>query len=62
MKTDYRIINAADFIRARPSGEIDLEQRKQLLVDLAAIAEPPADYEILLDIRQAHGHLTLFEI
>lgn len=62
MKTTYKIINAKDFIKARPTGEVDLEQSKQILIELAAIAEPPADYEILLDIREANGRLTFCEI
>lgn len=62
MKTTYKIINAKDFIKAHPTGKPDLEQSKKVLIELAAIAEPPADYEILLDIREARGNLTFCEV
>ena len=58
MKTRYKIINGKDFIKARPTGEIDLEQSKKLLVQLAAMANPPADYEILIDVREMYGNLN----
>jgi hypothetical protein len=41
VKTRYKIINGKDFIKARPTGEIDLEKSKKLLVQLAAMATPP---------------------
>lgn len=58
MKATYKIINAKDFIKANPSGKVDLAQSKQMLIELATIAEPPADYEILLDIREVNKHLN----
>ena len=58
MKTTYKIIDAKDFIKAHPTGEADLEQSKKILIELATIAGPPADYEILLDIREANKHLN----
>ncbi len=62
METQYKIINAMDFIKAKPSGKIDLAQSKKLLIEIASIAEPPADYEILLDIREARGNLRLIDV
>ncbi len=61
-KVDYMIVSAKDFIKAKPSGEIDLEQSKKILGEIATIAEPPADYEILLDIRQTYGNLTFIDV
>ncbi|MHC4154115.1 MAG: hypothetical protein ACYSTZ_12410 [Planctomycetota bacterium] len=58
MKVRYKIINAKDFIRAKPTGEIDLEQSKKLLGQIAAMAGPPADYEILIDTREMYGNLN----
>ena len=53
---EYRVISGKDFLRAKPTGEIDLEESKKILASIASITKPPADYEILLDIRQAnHG-------
>ena len=62
MKTTYKLISAKDFIKAHPTGEPDLEQSKKILIELAAIAKPPADYEILLDVRESYGHLSLFDM
>ncbi len=62
MKTTYKLISAKDFIKAHPTGEPDLEQSKKILVELASIAEPPADYEILLDVRDSYGHLSFFDM
>ncbi|MCD6395817.1 MAG: hypothetical protein J7M40_20220 [Planctomycetes bacterium] len=62
METTYKLISAKDFIKTHPTGEPDLEQSKKILIELAAIAEPPADYEILLDARDAYGTLTLFDM
>ncbi len=62
MKTSYKLISAKDFIKTHPTGEPDLKQSKKILVELAAIAKPPADYEILLDVRDSYGTLTLFDM
>jgi len=61
-KIDYKIISAKDFIKAKPSGEMDFEQSKKILGEIATIAEPPADYEILLDIRQVYSNLTFTDV
>lgn len=65
MTTTHKIIKAKDFIRSTPDGEIDFEETKKILIGIAAISKPPADYEILLDFREAHGELRtskLFEL
>ena len=62
MKTVYRVINAKDFIRARPSGEVDLEQSKNVLIQVATMASLPGDYEIMLDVRKAYGNLKCADI
>ena len=62
MPTMYKIINAKDFIKARPNGITDLEQVKQVLFDLAMIAGLSPEHEILLDIRDTDAGLTHEEI
>jgi hypothetical protein len=62
MMEDFQIINAKEFIKARPSGEIDLEQSKKILIELACLAKPPADYDILIDVREVYGNLTLTDM
>jgi hypothetical protein len=32
MRVNYKIIQAMDFIKAKPTGEIDLEESKKVLV------------------------------
>jgi hypothetical protein len=58
MKVKYKIISVKDFLKANPSGDIDLAQSKKILVELAAVTKPPADYEILIDCRQANLNTT----
>ena len=51
--TTFRLIKSNDFIRARPTGELDLEESKKVLIDLATLAGRPGDFDILIDIREA---------
>jgi hypothetical protein len=46
MKTNYKIILAKDFIRAKPTGEMDLEQSKILIDQIFEIVNVTADYEL----------------
>ena len=55
MDLQLQIIHASDFLRACPSGELDMEGSKQLLLTLAAANKPPADRDILIDLRTASG-------
>ena len=55
MDLQLHIIHASDFLRACPTGELDLECSKQLLLTLAAANKPPADRDILIDLRTASG-------
>ena len=58
MPTQYKIIKAKDFIKARPSGITNLEQSKQVLLELAMIAGLSPEHEILLDVRETNASLT----
>ncbi|MBW8015179.1 MAG: hypothetical protein FVQ82_03260 [Planctomycetes bacterium] len=51
---EYRVISGKDFIKAKPTGQIDLQESKKVLASIASITKPPADYEILLDIRDVN--------
>jgi hypothetical protein len=65
MQTNYKIILAKDFIRAKPTGEVDLEQSKIVISQLVEMANVTADYELLVDVREAHGnmdHKDLWEL
>ncbi len=66
MTAKYKVISAKDFIKADPSGDIDLEQSKKVLIELAEITQPPADYEILIDFRHTNTnptkHLSFWDV
>lgn len=62
METHYKIISAKDFIKAKPSGEIDLEQSKKIFIELASIAKPHTECNILMDIRLVHTNLCFSDI
>jgi hypothetical protein len=62
MSVNYKIIQAKDFIKAKPTGEIDLEESKKVLGQLAEIAKLVEDCEILLDVREAYGNLDMADL
>ena len=62
MTTDIRIIRARDFIRAIPSGELDFEKAKKILIEIALKAEPLSNYEMILDMRKAEPLLSVTDI
>ena len=65
MRVNYKIIQAKDFIKAKPTGEIDLDESKKLLGQLAQMEQLIGDHEILMDLREAYGgmdHADLFEL
>ena len=58
MKVNYKVINAKDFLRIKSTGKPDLEYAKKVLTEIALMSRPPADYEILFDVRDAYGNLN----
>ena len=65
MRVNYKIIQARDFIKAKPTGEIDLDESKKLLGQLAKMEQIIGDHEILMDLRETYGHMDhadLFEL
>jgi hypothetical protein len=61
---EYRVISGKDFIKAKPSGDLDLEGSKKMLASIASVTKPPANYEIMLDVRDVNSnkHFTRFEV
>ena len=57
MPTKIKIIHAHDFIKITPGGELDFEESKRLLLEIASVITPEDDYMILLDTRKAHSVL-----
>ena len=57
MRVNYKIIQAKDFIKARPTGEIYLDESKKVLGQIAQMEELIGDHELLLDLREVHRNL-----
>src|SRR5512140_2415943 len=62
MPVDYKIIQAKDFITVKPTGEIDLEESKKVLGQLADMLGLVGNFELLLDMREAHSNMQEAEL
>jgi hypothetical protein len=62
MSVKYKIIQSMDFIKAKPSGDIDLEESKKVLAQIAAMLQIGDDFEVLIDVRDAYGNLGQEEL
>ena len=62
MSYNIQIIQARDFVRAKPKGTLDFAQSKKLLTEISATAGGLSDYSILLDIRRAEPELSVPDI
>ena len=62
MSTNIRIIPAHDFIKAVPEGQLDFEESKKSLAEIASISAPAFDYEIILDTRKAQVKLSIADL
>jgi hypothetical protein len=62
MDLNLRIIQARDFLKTTPTHEVDLESSKQFFLKLAEENAAPRQYDLLIDLRQTTGRLTLAEI
>jgi hypothetical protein len=62
MPTNYKIIQAKDFIKAKSIGGVDLEESKKRLGMLAEMAKLVEGCEILMDVREAYGDLDVADL
>jgi len=62
MTTKIKLVRSIEYLHTSPTGEVDLERSKQLLVDLAKAKRPPADYDIILDFRRSQLKLSTTDI
>jgi hypothetical protein len=62
MDLSIRIIQARDFLKVTPTGEVELEKSKKALMGLASLNAAPRQYDILIDTRQKTGYLSLADI
>jgi hypothetical protein len=62
MATKIKVVKAGDFLEATPEGTINLATSRQLLADIAKAEQSPVDYELLVDFRDTHCQLSVFEV
>jgi hypothetical protein len=62
MSAKIKLIRAIEYLQTSPEGEINFEQSKQLLTELAKAKNAPADYDVLLDFRRVQLNLSTPEI
>jgi hypothetical protein len=62
MPTNVRIVHAGEFIRATPSGVLDLVASEQLLADLTRTSKRLPDAHVLLDTRNAMTTLNTSDL
>ncbi len=62
MDLNIRLIHSREFLRTTPEGELDLDTSKQILLKLARENTAPRQYDMLIDIRQMTGKLTIADV
>lgn len=62
MARQLRIVNARDFVSAKPDGVLNLEESEQLLRDVVGLSDPLDDFDILVDTRDAVSVLSATDL
>lgn len=62
MATKIKFVSASDFLEITPEGTINLATSRQLLVEIAKTDHPPADYDLLIDFRDTHWHMSTLDL
>jgi hypothetical protein len=62
MPAQIKVISASDFIRAKPTGEFDLEASEHLLAGIAKVGAALDDFDILIDTREAQGVMSATDL
>jgi hypothetical protein len=62
MARHIRIINARDFVSAKPDGLLNLEESEQLLRDVVGVSDPLEEFDILVDTRDAVSTLSATDL
>ena len=62
MFTDIRIIQTQDFIKATPEGQLDRENMKKLLREIASASAHLGDCQIILDTRKAQSAMSASDL
>ena len=62
MKAEIKFVKTRDFIKTTASGQLNLEQSKKVLEEIARLNTPDDLHDILVDIRETEPGLSLSEI
>jgi len=63
MARKIRIVNARDFVSAKPDGTLNLEEGEQLLREVVGISDPLGEeFDILVDTRDAVSALSATDL
>ena len=62
MPAKVKVIRARDFLQMTPDDEVDYENSKQLLLEVAHARRPPADFDVLIDLRRVQLRMTTADI
>ncbi|MBW1783110.1 MAG: hypothetical protein JRL30_20500 [Deltaproteobacteria bacterium] len=62
MPAKVKIVRARDFLQTTPEGDIDLAASLQMLTEVASARHPPANYDVLLDLRRAQWRLSTTDV
>ncbi len=62
MKAEFKFIRTKDFLKTTASGELNLEESKRVLHQIAELSQPDELHDMLIDIRGTISVLTLSDI
>jgi hypothetical protein len=62
MPSDIRIIHAQEFLQVTPDGQLDLEQTKRVLFEIAMASAPSNDFDIIVDTRSGHLDMDVSDL
>ena len=62
MKAEIKFVKTRDFIKTTASGQLNLEQSKKVLEEIARLNTPDDLHDILVDIRGTEPGLSLSDI
>jgi hypothetical protein len=62
MARKIRVINARDFVSAKPDGLLNLEESEHLLREVVHVSDPLEEFDILVDTRDATSTLSATDL
>ena len=62
MATKIKLIRSVEYLHTSVDGQIDFKKSVQVLATLAKAKRPPADYDVILDMRRSQVKLLTTDI